>query len=155
MTAFQAAYVNGSWHCYATDDAIRRRFVGCSHRMPASAIAHTSNHTPFVSPLATPRKARQPGPPAGFDAPFGAPLNGSEALGSAQTGLRERASQGGAPRTHHPGHGPLAVAGAASLALRASGVGLALIPSPQPGSGSLSLTPDVPSTPSGTARTRT
>ena len=51
VARYMAAYVNGSWRCYATTDGIRKTFVGCAHRQPASAVAHRANLDPFVSPL--------------------------------------------------------------------------------------------------------
>lgn len=44
-----AAYINGSWSCYALEGRTRH-YLGCSHERPRQAIAHTSP-TPYVSPL--------------------------------------------------------------------------------------------------------
>jgi hypothetical protein len=45
----QAAYIDGSWRCYESPDGIRKRFIGCRHILPRSAVAHTV--AVYVSPL--------------------------------------------------------------------------------------------------------
>jgi hypothetical protein len=41
MTQYHVLYRAGSHHCYSTEDGIHRTEVGCSHRLPESAIDHS------------------------------------------------------------------------------------------------------------------
>jgi len=42
MTQLGVLWRDGSYHCYSTEDAIKRVEFGCSHRMPRSAIDHSN-----------------------------------------------------------------------------------------------------------------
>lgn len=48
------AYVNGAHRCYVSEDGRTRRYIGCGHVLPRSAIRHATNldnGTPYVSPI--------------------------------------------------------------------------------------------------------
>lgn len=49
MTQTFVACESGAHRCYATTTGRDRRFLGCAHRRPKEAVAHTSGS--YVSPL--------------------------------------------------------------------------------------------------------
>ena len=75
-----ATYLNGSWHCYELVGK-RQRLIGCSHRSPKSAIAHTSGT--YVPPLRASDEATTPvpAPPSGAGSLVASPEPPSATLG--------------------------------------------------------------------------
>lgn len=71
-SSVQATYAAGSWHCYRMPDGLTRELVGCSHRIPRSAVQHATE----LTERATPRSGPEPFPLAGErqQARSGAPL---------------------------------------------------------------------------------
>ena len=55
----QIAYSREAYRCYLTDDGIRRRYVGCMHRVPREAVRHAGRLTePY--PLGSPSEDPDP-----------------------------------------------------------------------------------------------
>lgn len=121
MTAIHVAYQDGAHRCYVTETGRDRRYIGCGHLSPRSAIEHSDRLQASQEPLGATETA--PTTPRAVD-----PHSLARAGG---TGRRSAGSPDlslGSPTPATRPHKPVSAANPAALTPRGGGDSLGLLP---------------------------